>query len=83
MLRRLDTTGSMVEASRKVHTTMGVFLLPELGVHQAGEALMELKTASWSTSAANSRSGLVMAPLGLVKLTRSWVMLAGHLMQQV
>ena len=44
---------------------------------------MELNTASWRTSAANSRSELVMAPLGLVNLTSSWEMSAGHLTHQV
>ena len=68
----------MVEASRKVNTTVGLLSLPEVGVRQAGEALMDLKTVSWRTSATNSRSELVMVPSGLVKLTRSWVMSVGH-----
>ena len=82
-MRRLTTTGLMVAASWKVHTTVGVLSLPEVGVFQAGEALMELKTASWRTSAANSRSKLVMVPSGLVKMTSSWVILDGHLTRQV
>ena len=81
MLRRLDTTGLVVEVSRKFHTTVGFLSLPKVGVRQAEEALVELKTASWRTSAANSRSELVMAPSGLVKPTSSWVVLVGHLMR--
>ena len=72
MLRSSTTTGLMVEALRKVHTTVGVLSLPEVGVRQKGEAMMELKTASWRTIAAKSRSELVMAPSVLVKLTSSW-----------
>ena len=46
MLVRLAMMGLMVEASRKVHTTVGVFLLPGVGVRYAGESLMELMTVS-------------------------------------
>ena len=46
ILRRSDTTGLMVEASLKFHATFGVLLLPHVGFCHAGEALMELKTAS-------------------------------------
>ena len=56
MLRRSATTGFMVEASRKVHVSVGVLSLPDVGVRHAGEVPMELKTASWSTSITNSRS---------------------------
>ena len=65
MLRRLTTSGLMVEDSRKVYATVGVLLLPDIGVHQAGEALMDLKTDSWRTSATDSRSELLMVPPGL------------------
>ena len=52
VLRRLAITGMVVEALRKVHATVGVLLLPDVGVRQEGESLMYLKTASWRTSAA-------------------------------
>ena len=83
MLRRSATTGLMVEALQKVYTTVGVLSLPEVGFHQAVEALMELKKASWRTSAANSRSKSVMAPSGLVNMTSSWLMLSDHLARQM
>ena len=35
ILIRLATTGLMVEASCKVHTTVEVLLLPDVGVHHA------------------------------------------------
>ena len=82
-MRRLDTTGLMVDASRKVHANIGVLSFTKVDVYQAGEALTEMKTASWKTSAANLRSKLVMVPSGLVKLTISWVMLSGHVTRQV
>ena len=78
MLRSLFMTGLMVEALQKVYENVGVLLLPDVGVHQAGEALMDLKTASWRTSNTNSRSELVMVPPGLVKLTSCLTMSAGH-----
>ena len=83
MTRRSDTTGLMVAALRKFHTTVGVLSISEVVVRQAGEARMESITVSWRTSAPNSRSDLVIAPSGLVKLTSSWVMSAGHLTHQV
>ena len=46
MLRRSSTMGFMVDACQKFHTTIGVFSLPDVGVHHAREALMDLKTAS-------------------------------------
>ena len=82
-MRRLATAGLMVEALRKVHTTAGVLSLTEVGVHQAGEAPMELKMASWRTSATNPRYELVMVPSGLVKLNSYWVMSTGQLTRQV
>ena len=69
MLIILATMRFMVEASRKVHATVGLLSLPEVGVHHAGKALMDLKTASWRTSTANYRSKLVMVPTRLVNLT--------------
>ena len=45
-LRRSATMGLMVEASRKVHTTVGVLSLPDVGVYHAKKVLMELRTAS-------------------------------------
>ena len=78
ILRRSATTGLMVEASRKVHVTIGLLFLPDVGVRYSGEALIELKTASWRTSTANSRSELVMVPSVFVKLTSFWTMSAGH-----
>ena len=38
--------GLMIEASRKVHTTVGVLSLPDVGVYHAKKVLMELRTAS-------------------------------------
>ena len=69
MMRGLATMGLMVESSRKVYATVRVLLLPDVGVRQEGEALMDLKTASWRTSTANYRSKLVMVPTRLVNLT--------------
>ena len=46
MLRRLATTGLMVEALQKVHTTVGVLSLPGVGVCHAGEAPMDPETVS-------------------------------------
>ena len=46
LLRRTAKTGLMVEALRKVHTTVGVLLISEVGFRHSGEALMELNTAS-------------------------------------
>ena len=76
-------TGLMVEASRKFHTTDGVLLLSEVGVRHAEEALMELKTASWRTSAANSRSELAIVPPGLVELTSFQTMSTVYFGRQV
>ena len=45
MLRRQAMMGLMVEAWLKIHATFGVLLLPDVGVCQTGEALMDLKTA--------------------------------------
>ena len=83
MLRRSAKTELVVEASRKVHTTIGLLSLPEVGVCQAVEALMDLKMASWRNSAANSRFNLVMVPSGLVNLTNFRVMSTDHLTRQV
>ena len=79
----LDTTGLMVEALQKVHANLGALSLPKVGVCSAGEALLEMKTASWRTNATNSKSELVMVPSVLVKLNISWVMSAGHFTCQV
>ena len=78
MLMRSYTTRLMVEASRKVYKNVGVLSLPDVGVSHAGEALMELNTASWRTRATNCRSKLVMVLPGLVKLTSCRRMLSGH-----
>ena len=83
MLRRSATTGLVVEASWNFHATVGVLSLPKVCVRQAGEALMELKMASWRTSTTNLRSELVMLPSGLVNINSSWEMSAGHLTRQV
>ena len=78
MLRRSATTRFMLDFLRKVHATVRVLSIPDVGVCHAGEALTELKTASWRTSAANSRSNLVMVTPELVKLTSCRTMLTGH-----
>ena len=77
MLRRSVTTGLMVEASSKVHTTSGVISLPDIVVRHYGEALMELKTTSWRTRVTNYRSKLVMVSTRLVKLTSCQTISAG------
>ena len=82
MLIRLATTGLMVEASQNAQKTVWVLLLPEVGVRHAGEVLMDLKTATWRTSAANSRSELVMVPPGLVNLTSYRTISAGPFTRQ-
>ena len=70
--------GLMVEASRKVYTTVGVLSLPDVGVRHVREALMDLKTALWRTINANYRYNLVMVPPRLVKLTSCRMMLEDH-----
>ena len=80
--RRFATTGLMVAASLKVQATVGVLSLPVRGARHAVELQMVGKVASWRTSAANSRSELVMRPEGLAKLTRSALMSAGHCKRQ-
>ena len=49
---RLVTTGLIVASSLKVHTTVGVLLLPVRGARHAKDLETEGKLASWSTSAA-------------------------------
>ena len=44
MLRKSATTVLIIEATRKVHANVGVLSLPELGVRQSVEALMEINT---------------------------------------
>ena len=56
-------------AYQKFHANVGVLSLTGVDVCRALEAMVELKTASCRTSASNSRSELVIAPSGLVKLT--------------
>ena len=68
----------MLEDSWKVHATVGVLLLPDVGVRHSGEAFMELKTDLWRTSAANSRSKLAMVPPKLENLTNFRMMLSGQ-----
>ena len=82
ILRRSATTELVVEASQKVHKTVGVLSLPVVGVLHVREALMDIKTASWRTSAVNYRSELVMVPPVLMKLTSCQTMLAGHFTHQ-
>ena len=62
MLRMSAMAGLVVEASWKVHITIGVLSFPDVVVYHAGEALMYLKYSSWRISAANSRFKLVMVP---------------------
>ena len=82
MLRSLSTTELMVEASRKIHEIVGVLSLLDVGIHHAGNSMMELKNASLRTSAASSGSKLVMVPSGLMKLTSFQTVLAGHFTHQ-
>ena len=77
-MRRSTTTELMVEALRKVQPTVGLLSLPDVGVIHDRKALVELKIASWRTSAANYRSKLVMVPPRLVNLTRFMTMLVGR-----
>ena len=78
MRRRLVTMGLTVEVSLKVHNTVGVLSLPEVGDHQAGWLEMVGKVASYSTIVASSRSELVIRPDGFLKLTRSSTISFGH-----
>ena len=48
-LERLTTTSLMVDASLKVHATVGVLSLPEDGTHQAGSAQIRGNVASGMT----------------------------------
>ena len=82
MLRRSATKGLMVEASQKIHATVEVLFLRDVGVHHADEALMKLKTAPWRTRASNSRSELMMVPPRLVNLTSCQTMSSGHFIRQ-
>ena len=75
---RLATTGLMVAASLKVHVTMGVSSLPVRGARHAGDLHNVGNVATWRTSAATSRSELVIRPEGLAKLTRSAWISVGH-----
>ena len=83
MLMRSSTTVLMVEASWKVHVTVGELSLTEVGVCQVGGVMVELNMASWNTSTTNSRSKLVMVTSVLVQLTISWMISAVHLTCQV
>jgi len=82
MRRRSATTGFMVEASLKVHETVGVLSLPVEGARHAEEAEIRGKMASCKTRAASSRSEFVMRPCGLRRLTRSLDMSSGHRRRQ-
>ena len=62
---RLANTGLIVEASLKVHTTVGVLPLPVRGTHEVEEVHTFGKVASCRTKVANFRAELV---LGLIKL---------------
>ena len=62
---RLATTGLIVEASLKVHTTVGVLPLPVRGTHEVEEVHTFGKVTSCRTKVANFRAELV---LGLIKL---------------
>ena len=70
--------GLMVEASRKDQETVGVLSLPEYSALQVGCLDTVWNADSWSTSAANSRSELVIVMCGLSSLTRLAVISAGH-----
>ena len=67
---RLVTTGLIVAASLKIQATVDVLSLPVRGAYHAEDLYTLGKVASCRTSAANSRSELVIRPVGLSKLTR-------------
>ena len=69
--RRSATTGLMVDASLKVHATVGVLSLYEDGTRQDGSVQIRGDVASCMTRAVSSRSEFVIHPFELSRLTRS------------
>ena len=65
---RLATNGLMVAVSLMVHVTVGVLSLPVSGAHHAEDVHTVGKVALWSISADNSRSELVIRPVGLLTM---------------
>ena len=76
--RRVVTTELMVDASLNNQETVGVLLLPVAGALQRDRLHMRGNVASWSTSAASSKSEFVIDPFGFAKLTRAAMISAGH-----
>ena len=74
----LATTGLIVEAFLKVHTTVGLLSLPVRGARQVEGVHTSRKVASCRTNIDKSRSELVICPLGLSKLIRLAQMPGGH-----
>ena len=70
-LERLTTTSLMVDASLKVHATVGMLSLPDDCDRQVGLVQIRGNVASWMTRAVSSRSEFVVHPFGLSQLTRS------------
>ena len=76
--RRSATIRLTVEASRKHQLTVRALLLPVKGVCQSGNKKTSAKQDSCRTSAASSKSELVMPMVGLDQLTRYETISAGH-----
>ena len=82
-IRRISVTIRLtVETSRKHQTTVGMLSLPLNCACQAGSKQTNMKQDSCRTSAASSKSELMMPPVGLVQLTRSGTISAGHCINQ-
>ena len=78
MRSKSATTGFIVEASLKVHDTVGVLSLPVVGARHAELLEIRGEMASCKTSAASSRSEFVMRPCGFWRLTRSFAISSGQ-----
>ena len=75
---RSATTGFIVEASLVLQETVGVLSRPEREAASLASGTAASRVASWTTSAASSRSELVIVPSLFVKVKRSAMMYAGQ-----
>ena len=76
--RRSATTGFIVEASFMLQETVGVLYDPDRGAASLASGTAVSRFASWRTSAASSKSELVIVPSLFVEETRSAMMSASQ-----
>ena len=76
--KRSATTGFIVEASSMLQETVGVLSDPEQGAASLVSGTATSRVASWRTSAASSKSKLVIVPSLFVEETRSEMISAGQ-----